>query len=97
MNALSYISVTILLIVSILMLGCASSQTSTDLNQQGMESEDNEQMTDTNIADNELLLISNLSDTYTSNNNLIPEEYAKIKKEQEAEVDLTKGYRIQIN
>lgn len=95
MNALSYISVTIL-IVSILMLGCASSQTSTDLNQQGMESEDNEQMTDTDIADNELLLISNLSDTYTSNNNLIPEEYAKIKKEQEAEVDLTKGYRIQI-
>ena len=95
MKVLSNISASIL-IISILMVGCSSSQTATDFNQQGNEDKTNEQVTDSDIVQNDLLLISNLSDTYTSNNNLIPNEYAKIKKEQEVEVDLTKGYRIQI-
>lgn len=48
------------------------------------------------ISDSEAVLISSLSDIYSSNNNEIPNVYSEIKKEKEVEVDLTKGYRIQV-
>ena len=41
-------------------------------------------------------MISNLSDTYSSNTNTIPPEFSEIKKEVKEDIDLTKGFRIQI-
>ena len=47
-------------------------------------------------SEEELLMISSLSDLHASQSNEIPEAFARIKVPKEVEVDLTKGYRIQI-
>lgn len=48
------------------------------------------------FADDSELMILNLSDSYSSNGNSIPENFKTIKKKTEVERDLTKGFRIQI-
>ncbi len=42
------------------------------------------------------LLISSLSDSYASRSNELPDVFTKIKQKKEVEIDLTKGFRIQI-
>ena len=95
MNLKTNISAYILLIV-ILFLGCTASQTTTTMDFPDGKPDSFEEQTEESISDEQLLYISSLSDTYSSSGNLIPAEYVKIKKQQEVEVDLTKGYRVQI-
>ena len=84
------------LLMGVLLLACTTLQTITDSERPNDEIESSDEQTDISIPEGELQFVSSLSDTYSSNNNAIPEEYSRIKKQQEVEVDLTKGYRIQI-
>ncbi len=84
------------LFLGTLLVSCTSSHSTTSDTDYG-ESENSESASeDSETSDIESVLISSLSDTYSSNNNEIPDVYSRIKKEREVEVDLTKGYRIQV-
>jgi hypothetical protein len=85
-----------ILVIGTLFFACTSSHSTTS-DSEYEESETSESASvDSEISDSESALISRLSDTYSANNNDIPKEFARIKKETEVEVYLTKGYRIQV-
>jgi len=85
-----------LVITFSLLIACSTSETTTSTGDQVTET--TEENTDNINDDNNDsdLMISSLSDTYFSNTNTIPSAYSEIKKKVEEEVDLTKGFRIQI-
>jgi hypothetical protein len=86
----------ILLSTFVLFLACSSSQQAI-YEEDDNSNENTEQVSNSfDNSENASALLSRLSDTYYSNGNNIPEEFARIKKEKEVEVDLTKGYRIQV-
>lgn len=95
MTSISKISLNIL-VIGILLVGCSSSNSTTFDSNNGESETPESASAEPEISDNESVLISRLSDTYSSNSNDIPVEFARIKKEKEVEVDLTKGYRIQV-
>lgn len=86
----------ILLSTFVLFVACSSSHQAI-YEEEDNSGENTEQVTNSfDNSENASVLLSRLSDTYYSNSNNIPEEFARIKKEKEVEVDLTKGYRIQV-
>lgn len=95
MTSFSKISL-ILLSTIALFLACSSSQ-QTFFEEEDNSGENTEETTNSfDNSETATALLSRLSDTYSSNSNDIPEEFTRIKKEKEVEVDLTKGYRIQV-
>lgn len=77
-------------------IGCSSSESFySDSNEDVDSSENSATGTDTD-EDITRLMISSLSDTYASNSNNIPPSFSEIKKEVAGNIDLTKGFRIQI-
>jgi len=91
------IASTLSLIVLAFFLGCSTSEPTADGSNQNTNTEELVNNDDGNSENAEsLLLISSLSDIYSSNNNDLPKVYSSIKKEKEVEVDMTKGFRIQI-
>lgn len=84
-----------LILIGSLVVACSTSESTTN---EGTVNENIEDQTDISSTDDAEagLMISNLSDTYASNNNIIPSVFSDIKKEVKEEIDLTKGFRIQI-
>jgi hypothetical protein len=83
------------LIISVTILACSTSEQTTD-NSEYDQQESIDNSDNLPEGDESQLLISSLSDTYSSNSNSIPQEFVSIKKKVEEEVDLTKGFRIQV-
>jgi len=93
----SYIISSLLFFVFITSLSCATTESTPDGSNTSKTSEESANNEDSSLNNTEAIrLISSLSDTYASNQNNIPDVFSNIKKEKEVEVDLTKGFRIQI-
>ncbi len=85
------------LFLSLIYIGCSSTeQTSTSETEEDSSVSEQQNEQENNQEDVSRLMISNLSDSYSSFENRIPDEYSQIKQQKEVERDLTKGYRIQI-
>lgn len=85
------------LLLIFIAINCSTSESTMNSNEQENIPSNTDSLSASNTPSNEsLLLVSELSDTYSSNNNDIPGVYSEIKKEKEVEIDLTKGFRIQI-
>lgn len=97
------LSTVFLLFFALLIWACGSSEpySNPGTTQESTNNEPEEKPDQTNENSNtqseeELLMISSLSDLHASQSNDIPEAFTQIKVPKEVEVDLTKGYRIQI-
>tara|TARA_R110002124_G_C8969280_1_gene514866 strand:- start:3182 stop:3736 length:555 start_codon:yes stop_codon:yes gene_type:complete len=90
-------NISLLIVIAVtVVIGCSTSEPTTNGSNTGTET-DNKSITNTQTNENvSKLMISNLSDTYSSNTNTIPPEFSEIKKEVKEDIDLTKGFRIQI-
>ncbi|WP_018126558.1 SPOR domain-containing protein [Balneola vulgaris] len=87
----------LLLILSVLVLACSSSSQTIDTpSDSPSANEGNTTETTEGNNDTAAPLISSLSDSYAAYSNDIPAEYKEIKKVVEEEVDLTRGFRVQI-
>jgi len=85
------------LILSILLIsGCASSERSSTNQNQSDDNSTTEQIPNDSERDLSEKMILSLSDSYSAFDNEIPQEFKEIKKKEDVEADLTRGYRIQI-
>jgi hypothetical protein len=84
-----------LILIGSQLISCSTSESTTN---EGTVVENTEDQTGFSTSEDteDGLMISNLSDTYASNSNIIPGTFSDIKKKVEEQVDLTKGFRIQI-
>ena len=84
-----------LILIGSLSIACSTSESTTN---EGTVVENSEDQAGVSTPDDAEagLMVSNLSDTYASNSNIIPGAFSDIKKKVEEQVDLTKGFRIQI-
>ena len=89
--------ISLLLVLAIAFIGCSGSEFTIKDSNPSETSDDSIKNDEISSNDAESLsLISSLSDIYSSNQNNIPTVFSEIKKEKEVEVDLTKGFRVQI-
>lgn len=95
MKSVTKILINILLVGTVFVACTTSNSTISDTESDNSEMSESASE-ESGTSDSESDLISSLSDIYSSNNNEVPNVYSRIKKEREVEVDLTKGYRIQV-
>lgn len=90
-------NISLLIVIALFaVIGCSTSESTTSGSNSGNETDNGTNTSSQTNEDVSRLMISNLSDTYSSNDNTVPQEFSEIKKEVKEDVDLTKGFRIQI-